>query len=113
MGRLVSVDFACNDPDNGSFAGKVWMGAIDGNEIESRGGCEVRFTELPNAFRIHRKKFVVTDAKEWVGNWCWNRYWLTVREANRLVEHLKAHGWSCTCGDERFYDRFNAQDTRP
>jgi hypothetical protein len=109
MEKLVAIDFACNDPDNGLFAGRVCFAQIDGNDVETRHGSDVTFTELPTGFRIHRKKFAAADTKHWVGNWCWNRYWLTVKEANRLVEHLRANGWACTCGDERFYDRFNAE----
>jgi hypothetical protein len=109
MGKLVAIDFACNDPDDGLFAGKVAMGAIDGNDVETPHGGDVTFTELLGGFRIHRKSFVFVESKHWVGNWCWNRYWLTVKEANRLVEHLRAHGWHCTCGEERFYERFNAE----
>lgn len=106
MGRFVPIDFACNDPDNGNFQGKVWMASIDGNEIERSDG-EVAFTELDGAFRIHRAKFAVAEAKEWVGNWCWNRYWMTVKESNRLASHLRANGWRCTCGDDRFFDWMN------
>ena len=104
--KLIPVDFACNDPDNGNFAGKVWMCQIDSNEIE-RGAGDVTFTDLEGGFRIHRKKFVAQHVKHWFGNWCWNRYWLSVREANRLIDHLRANGWSCTCGEQRFYEIFN------
>ena len=105
VSKLVAVDFACNDPDNGLFAGKVWQAQIDGNDVERVN--VVAFTELPGEIRIHRKKFVVSDCKEWVGNWCWNRYWMTVREANRLASHLRDNGWSCTCGEDRFFDFMN------
>lgn len=108
--KLIAVDFACNDPASGIFEGKAWMGSIDGNDIERSSG-EVRFHETATGFTIHRKKFAVHDSKEWVGNWCWNRYWLTVKEARKLVEHLRKNGWECTCGDERFYDAFNRPQT--
>ena len=108
MAKLIPVDFACNDPDNGDFAGKVWMGQIDSNDIERAAG-EIAFTELEEGFRIHRKRFIAHDVRHWVGNWCWNRYWLSVREANRLIEHLRMNGWSCVGGDARFYDLFNRE----
>ena len=106
MSKLVPVDFACNDPDNGLFEGKVWMAQVDGNELE-RGAGEVTFTETPEGFRVHRANFTVKDSKEWFGNWCWNRYWMTVAEANRLLKHLRKNGWRCTCGEQRFYGWMN------
>ena len=106
MSRVVHVDFACNDPDNGNFAGKVEMASIDGNEL-ARGDGAVAFTVLPNTIRVHRKKFLVLRSHDWVGNWCWNRYAMTVKEANRLASHLRDNGWHCECGDERFYEWFN------
>ncbi len=108
MARLVPVDFACNDPDNGSFEGRTWMASIDGNEVE-RGDGPVALTELPNTIRIHRRKFLVQSSQEWVGNWCWNRYMMTAKEANRLAAVLKDNGWSCVCGDDRFFDWMNGE----
>ena len=107
-GKLIPVDFACNDPDNGLFAGKVWMAEIDGNELE-RGAGEVRFAETEKGFRIHRREYAAADRKEWFGNWCWNRFWLPVKEANRLAEHLRANGWRCTCGEVRFASFINGE----
>lgn len=106
MGKLVLVDFACNDPDNGNFAGRVWMGCIDGNEIERCAG-DVAFTFMGSSIRLHRATFAIEDAREWVGNWCWNRYWMTVKEANRLASHLRDHGWTCNSGEQRFFDWMN------
>lgn len=114
MGKNVSVEFACNNPDNGLFAGKVSMAQLDGNEIDR--GDDVTFTETPKGFRIHRKEFAVISSKEWHGNWCWNQYLMTVKEANRLASHLRDKGWTCTCGDARFYDWMNqveAADCNP
>ena len=103
--RTVAVDFACNDPDNGVFAARVGTAEIDGNEVERF--SEVAFRETEKGFRIHRKEFEVQDRKEWVGNWCWNRFVMTVREANRLCEHMRANSWQCTSGEVDFKDWFN------
>ena len=107
MARIVEVDFACNDPDNGLFAGKVWQVTINGNTVESPNGQEYAFTEMDGAIRIHRRKFAFSASKEWVGNWCWNRYWMSVAEANRLTRHLRDNGWRCTEGEHRFYSYMN------
>jgi hypothetical protein len=107
MTKLVPVDFACNDPDSGLFNCKVDTAEIDGNEIER--GSQVTFRETAKGFRIHRKEFACEDRKDWVGNWCWNRYWLTVPESNRLVYHLRDNGWHCTTGELRFRSVFNGE----
>lgn len=111
--RTVAIDFACNDPDNGLFMARVGTAEIDGNEIERP--AEVTFRETQKGFRIHRKQFEVDSRTEWLGNWCWNRYLMSVREANRLAAHLSANGWRCTTGEVRFKDWFNRtlQDRRP
>ena len=111
MGKTVTVAFACNDPDNGLFAGKVEMGEIDGNEIDR--GDPVTFTETAKGFRIHRKEFAVIGSREWVGNWCWNSYTMTVKESNRLASHLRDKGWTCTCGEGRFFDWMNGPEPQP
>lgn len=107
MSKLVVVDFACNDPDNGNFAGKVWQAQVNGNEIESPNGQEFAFTVIDGHIRIHRRKFAFSASKDWFGNWCWNRYWMSVPEANRLTRHLRDKGWRCTTGEHRFYAYMN------
>jgi hypothetical protein len=112
MRALSAIDFACNDPDNGSFSGRTGMAVYGDAEIESPdiyGGY--KFTELDHGsigfIRIHRRKFIYTDAREWVGNWCWNRYYLRRDEMKRLLLTLRDNGWRVTCGPSRFYDWFN------
>ena len=107
--QLRAIDFACNDPDNGEFAGKVWRAEVDDNEIEAPGHRPVAFTVTRDGFRIHRKEFEVVRSKDWLGNWCWNRYWLKPEEHERLIEHLRMSSWRCSCGESAFKDRFNAE----
>ena len=115
----VVIDFACNDPDNGVFAGKAafasltWHGILC--ELEHPSWPDgIRFTELPDAIRIHRKVFKITGTKEWVGNWCWNSYRLAWPEYRRLIRTLAANGWRCTAGLTRWtdaYDRLTPEDS--
>ena len=59
----VAVHFACNDPDNGDFAGKAGMAAVSVGgelmdlELDFMGG--VKFTEARDFIRIHRQKFKI------------------------------------------------------
>ena len=110
MKSTATIHFACNDPDNGLFAGKTLMASYDDCELESPSWSEFAFTEGPGWIRIHRRKFQFVDSKDWVGNWCWNAYRLPRDEAKRLLHTLRVNGWRCTCGPSRFYDWFNALD---
>jgi hypothetical protein len=109
----VTIDFACNDPDNGDFAGRAgvasitWLGVLC--ELEHPSWPDgIKFTELPGAIRIHRKLFKTIGSKDWVGNWCWNSYRLSRREYRRLIRTLAANGWRCTSGLTRWTDAFDA-----
>ncbi len=115
--RGAAVHFACNDPDNGDFAGKAGMAAVAiGDEmmdleLDFMGG--VKFTELDGAIRIHRQNFKVIGTTHWCGNWCWNAYRLPWSEYRRLVRTLARHGWRCTGGRVRWgdaYDRLAPRD---
>jgi len=112
MKARVAIDIACNNPDNGLFDHRACMMTIGGDiEIESDNWINgYRFTDLGNAIRLHRRIFKVVASKDWIGNWCWNRYWLERREAKRFVLMLRDSGhWRCTHGPSRWYDWFNRE----
>lgn len=77
---MLYLDVACNDPDNGLFAGRALMLQIGCAEFQShdwvRGSA---FAELDGAIRLAGKRWQVESSKEWFGNWCWNRYQLGVK----------------------------------
>lgn len=102
-----TIHFACNDPDDGLFAGRAAMASYGDIELEAPNWVGRRFTELPGAIRIHRRSFAIEGGKDWVGNWCWNAYRLNRREMKRLLFTLRANGWRCTCGPSRFFDWWN------
>lgn len=116
MRRGIAVHFACNDPDNGDFAGKAGMAAVSIGgelmdlELDFMGG--VKFTELEGAIRIHRRTFKVIGTTYWCGNWCWNAYRLPYREYRRLIRTLAAHGWKCTSGIVRWGEAYDALSVR-
>lgn len=115
MKQTAWVDVACNDPDNGNFAGRthaityrLWDGEYCELEADTWGGYP--FKEKGSAIRIHRKDFPIVQSQDWVGNWCWNGYALNRNEAKRLLRHLRESGrWRCIHGPSRWYDWFNTQ----
>jgi hypothetical protein len=110
------IDFACNDPDNGMFAGEVWCASVTksgvGCDLETDFGRPFTFSELPGAIRLHRRVFKITGSKEWVGNWCWNSYRLEYPEYKRLLITMAEHGWRCTGGLTRWTNAFDALSER-
>lgn len=112
----VAVHFACNDPDNGDFAGKAGMAAVAVGgelmdlELDFMGG--VKFTEARDFIRIHRQKFKITGVTHWCGNWCWNAYRLPRAEYRRLVRTLARYGWKCTSGIVRWSDAYDSVSAR-
>ena len=117
MKRLVRIDFACNDPDNGLFAGKVMqinyaLSPGEYVEIEADNWEGYAFGQGDDWIRLHRRKFKVTGGKDWVGNWCWNAYFMKRPEAKRFLLMLKSSGrWRCTQGQTRWFDWFNGEKT--
>ncbi len=111
MKSRVAIDIACNDPDNGLFADRAGMIQIDDIELKSDNWVDgYRFTEFDDAIRLHRRKFKIVGSKDWVGNWCWNRYWMERIEAKRFIAMLRDSGrWRCTQGPCRWYDWFNRE----
>lgn len=111
MSLIYSIDFACNDPDNGQFAGKVWRADINDCELEAKGCRPVAFTVVQRgekrAIRIHRSLFEIKARKEWLGNWCWDRFWFAEDEFQRLLNHLLKNGWSCSSGEGDFKELMN------
>lgn len=110
MSLLHPIDIACNDPDNGLFAGRAVMAQWRDMEFECDNWLRgYTFTETSKGFRLHRQEFHVVKSQECVGNWCWNRYWLHPLETKRFIRMLKASGrWSCTSGWTYFCAWFDA-----
>lgn len=109
---LTRIDFACNDPDCGDFAGRVLRIDYRGNELEADDwdkGYAFTVDAQRNRVRIHRRWYQAQSYKPWYGNWCWDAYWFKPREAKRLLRNLRASGrWSCTSGMVRFSEWFDS-----
>ncbi len=109
MKAVVAIDFACNDPDNGQFNGRVGSACYNYRdaEIEAPNYSGYAFAEVDGGIRIHGRVFPVTATAHWVGNWCWNRYYLRRDDAKALLRHLRKHRWRMTCAPSRLYAWFN------
>jgi len=100
------IDIACNDPDNGNFAYVAEQIQIGDQfiELEARRRAP-RFVELDGAIRLAGKSWPITGSKGWIGNWCWNGYWMKIPT---IVEFLcwlhKRKLFDLTCGEERIFN---------
>lgn len=107
MREIAAIDFACNDPDNGLFNGRAGSAMFGDIEIEAPVWEGYRFTQTDAAIRLHRLSFPVQGKREWVGNWCWNRYFLYRADMKRLLFCMRRNGWRVTCGPSHFFHWWN------
>lgn len=109
--RRVRVDIACNDPDSGIFAGVAEQIQI-GQELIELEAVHVRaprFVDLGGTFRLAGKVWPYQSSKEWIGNWCWNAYWLRIETAVEFLVWLQHGGlFHCTMGEDRIFEMWNA-----
>lgn len=104
---LVMVDICCNDPDNGLFAYVAEQIQIGDQliELEPRSIRAPRFVDLQDRFRLAGKVWAFDSVKEWVGNWCWNGYWMPIPEVVRFLDWLhRRRLFQCTTGETRIYN---------
>jgi hypothetical protein len=103
----VMIDIACNDPDNGSFAGRgvqIKCG-VDFIELEALRDPAPRFVELDGHIRLAGKKWPILGSKDWVGNWCWNGYWMKIDMAVDFFIWLHGRGlYDLTTGETRVFN---------
>lgn len=113
---MIYLDVACNDPDNGLFAGRAPMLQLGCAELSGNPFRPPRFVELDNSIRLSGKLWHCNWSKEWLGNWCWNRYLLTPPGRGSthrwyLVEFVKwLRGrklFHCDVAPSDFFDWFN------
>jgi hypothetical protein len=117
----VRFDFACNDPDNGLFAGRVPQIEInpDGLTLEAKqwngysfARCP-RFREDGGHFILAGKRWPFIRSKDWWGNWCWNAYWLDPKVAQDFLIWLRARDlFHATEGESSLFDAWNNPDPK-
>lgn len=103
---LIMVDVACNDPNNGLFAGRAEMISIGSDllELTARRSAP-KFVETEVGFRLAGKVWPVHSNRHGVGNWCWNGYWMKTRDAVSFLAWL--HGRRLFCAEQGETRLFN------
>lgn len=108
----VRVDIACNDPDNGCFAGVAQSIDIGAQfiELEARSWDRPpRFVETATGYRLAGKNWPVRSTKYSVGNWCWNGYWMDIPVVVDFLCWLHGRGlFSLSCGESRIFNRWRS-----
>lgn len=108
--NALRVDFACNDPDNGLFAHAVSQIEVShlGPVLELETYWQPRrFLLTETGFSLAGKRWPTVASKEWLGNWCWNAYWLEIPVAVDFFAWL--HGrqlFQVSCGSSRLFTRW-------
>lgn len=94
---LVSISMACNDPDNGDFAGRVAQISLEHEALQltakawgitSLRGCPKLREDTAlgkRAFYLAGKPWQFERSKAWVGNWCWDAYALAAPVATEFL----------------------------
>ena len=110
----ITLNFACNDPDNGNFVGRFDRMDLDagGLHMVFDGPEETICFDFPmhggyGSVTINEEHFPSLAYREWYGNWCWNAASFTWREALTIVNYLGANGWRVTDGPSDLFEAFN------
>lgn len=117
----VAVDICCNDPDNGLFdrrAAAIQIydrcGGQNLIELAAKNMVGPAMRATASGIAISNKQFPVLDSREWVGNWCWNRYLMTVETTVALFVWLHAKGrFGVDMADERLFNAWKSPSAFP
>ena len=119
----VRIDFACNDPDNGVFAGRVPQIHLP-NEMLSLTAEQWDITSEARCpkLRIEGDEMIVLSGKQWpavgsrerIGNWCWSAWWFEPATGWAFLRWL--HGrrlFACEQAEEDVFQRWNGDREWP
>ena len=106
--NLVMVDIACNDPDNGCFAGRAEQITVGNQfiELEARRAMAPRFREIGrDQFALAGHQWLHHGCVAGIGNWCWNGYWMKIPDAVQFFIWLHKRGfYSLTTGESCIFN---------
>lgn len=122
-GPLVRVDFCCNDPDSGSFEGRVNQIQVGGETVlalEARRWSGLSLSGCPSLafgqqeFRLAGKRWATCGRTSWYGNWCWDAVWMREQTARQFLVWLHGRGlFRCTSGFDPLFDAWHAPGPLP
>lgn len=94
-----TIEVCCNDRRNGLFEHRATAIRFGDKcyETDTKNFKGVAFTDWCSRIRLHRKTFKYISMKEWTGNWCWNSYVLSKKDADSLHEIIKSNGFWREC----------------
>lgn len=85
----IEVMLCCNNPNNGCFAGRLYAIEIGPNMTFSGVGYSdrdcMRMRWLTDKVALGGRHFEVSNHKEWVGNWCWDRVHMPGEDVLKLL----------------------------
>lgn len=113
---ICPVDIACNDPDNGLFDHRASAIQLDDQilELAAHDMRGPRMRVSGDAIFISNRKFPIVDHKSWVGNWCWDRFWLPLDDAVALFAWLHRRGmFAVEQGDTRLFNAWKSDASFP
>lgn len=100
MADPIEVHLACNEPSNGTFAGRVWAAEFHclDHSVSIAGGFEpddgLSLVLRPGQLVIDGEIFAHHGHQQWIGNWCWDRFELSLQEARKLMRRLLLSRWA-------------------
>ncbi len=106
---LVRVDVACNDPRNGVFTGRAEQIQIGSDliDLEAKRHPAPAFAEVDGTIRLAGMAWPICGWDGWVGNWCWNGYWLKIDDAVRFLTWLHQRDlYTLSTGETRIFNRW-------
>lgn len=110
---MITVSFACNDPENGLSLDRVFAIEIGDSEFEAPNGGTMgngsilrtglkrvakSSSRCDQAFKISRRVFPCSGWKGWYGNWCWDATRMEEQDVLNLLSYLRRLGWRMTAG---------------
>lgn len=109
----IAIDIACNDPDNGLFAGRAAAIELPSGdtlmELAASDMAGPRMREAADHIAISNRKWPIVASKDWVGNWVWNRYWMELDQAVAFFAWVHSTGrFDVEQAEERLFNAWQS-----
>lgn len=111
----IAIDIACNDPYNGLFAYRAAAIQIPvaGDILMELAASDMRgprMREGGDYIAISNRKWPITGAKGWVGNWVWDRFWMELDVAVEFIAWVHSKGrFDVEQAEERLFNAWQSK----